>query len=96
MKRRDFLSKGVAAGIAATSIAPLASLAEDNEKGTSRFKLKYAPHFNMFKSLSGTDLIDQMKYDKHSFLSMKIVLILTLISSCLQFNQIFAHLQIYE
>ena len=37
-------------------------MADEDEKGTKRFKLNYAPHFNMFKSMAGTDLIDQLKF----------------------------------
>lgn len=62
MKRREFLSNSMAAGIAAASLTPLVSVADENEKGTKRFKLNYAPHFNMFKSMAGTDLIDQLKF----------------------------------
>ena len=52
----------MAAGIAAASLTPLVSVADEDEKGTKRFKLNYAPHFNMFKSMAGTDLIDQLKF----------------------------------
>ena len=62
MKRREFLSNSITAGIAAASLTPLASVADENEKGTKRFKLNYAPHFNMFKNTAGTDLIDQLKF----------------------------------
>ena len=62
MKRREFLSNSMAAGIAAASLTPLVSVADQDEKGTKRFKLNYAPHFNMFKSMAGTDLIDQLKF----------------------------------
>ena len=62
MKRREFLSNSMAAGIAAASLTPLVSVADEDEKGTKRFKLNYAPHFNMFKSMAGTDLIDQLKF----------------------------------
>ena len=62
MKRREFLSNSMAAGIAAASLTPLVSVADEDEKGTKRFKLNYEPHFNMFKSMAGTDLIDQLKF----------------------------------
>ena len=62
MKRREFLSNSMAAGIAAASLTPLVSVADEDEKGPKRFKLNYAPHFNRFKSMAGTDLIDQLKF----------------------------------
>ena len=62
MKRREFLSNSMAAGIAAASLTPLVSVADEDEKETKRFKLNYAPHFNMFKTIAGTDLIDQLKF----------------------------------
>ena len=62
MKRREFLSNSMTAGIAAASLTPLVSVANENEKGKKRFKLNYAPHFNMFKNTAGTDLIDQLKF----------------------------------
>ena len=63
MKRREFLSNSMAAGIAAASLTPLVSVADEDEKGKKLIKLNYAPHFNMFKSMAGTDLIDQLKFD---------------------------------
>ena len=62
MKRREFFSNSMAAGIAAATLTPLVTVADEDEKGTKRFKLNYAPHFNMFKSMAGTDLIDQLKF----------------------------------
>ena len=56
------LSNSMTGGIAAASLTPLVSLADENEEGTKRFKLNYAPHFNMFKNTAGTDLIDQLKF----------------------------------
>lgn len=64
MKRRNFLRNGLAtsafAGISGMTLAqsiPNSSLAAENS-----FKLKYAPHFGMFKHLAGEDKIDQLKY----------------------------------
>ncbi|GAB4130812.1 MAG: hypothetical protein Kow001_24410 [Acidobacteriota bacterium] len=59
MDRRRFLTAGVgaaglaASGVLATGAAPTA--------GTP-FRLKYAPHFGMFRNHAGEDLIDQLKF----------------------------------
>jgi hydroxypyruvate isomerase len=61
MKRRTFMASGLAAGaaivgggMAETLGAPVAPV--------RKFKLKYAPHFGMFKNHSGEDLVDQLKF----------------------------------
>ena len=63
MKRRDFLLKGTAIGGAA-AVAPTSfNMAETTEeKGEKPFKLKYAPHFGMFKESAGNDFVDQVQY----------------------------------
>ena len=49
------------AGMAGISTASFANeLASPTEK--NKFKLKYAPHFGMFKNLAGDDLFDQLKF----------------------------------
>jgi len=58
MKRRDFLTTGLAASVAALSTQKLTA----QTKGKNNFKLKYAPHFGMFKNHAGDDLIDQLKF----------------------------------
>lgn len=58
MKRREFIvSAGLAAGAASIISAP-ASAAEPKHL----FKLKYAPHFGMFKHHAGDDPVDQLKF----------------------------------
>lgn len=76
MKRRDFLTTGLAAS-AATVVAttvisndavygqqtqPNAAATAAKANGKGRFKLKYAPHFGMFKENAGEDLIGQLKF----------------------------------
>lgn len=57
MKRRDFFA-GLAAGAATLSMQNSA-----NAKDTGKpFKLKYAPHFGMFKHSAGEDLLDQLQF----------------------------------
>jgi len=60
MKRREFLAASAAIGAAA--VAPTVSLAGPDAAKKHRFKLKYAPHFNMFKHSAGDDPIDQLKF----------------------------------
>jgi hydroxypyruvate isomerase len=66
MDRRAFLSTGLVAAAAVST--RIASAARSQERGggppagRGRFKLKYAPHFGMFKSHAGEDLIDQIKF----------------------------------
>ncbi len=60
MNRRKFIKAGVASSAAVLiNTGPL-------EAGTAeparQFKLKYAPHFGMFKNHSGEDLVDQLKF----------------------------------
>ena len=60
MKRRELLKSTLAAGAAlGLGGARTASLAAAAPAG---FRLKYAPHFGMFKGHAGEDLIDQLKF----------------------------------
>ena len=60
MNRRDFFTAGLVAGTAAVTLSHKTAKAEEMEK--HNFKLKYAPHFGMFKNLAGEDLIDQINF----------------------------------
>jgi hydroxypyruvate isomerase len=65
MDRRTFMTTGLATGavISASAFASEragAGPAESSKKG--KFKLKYAPHFGMFRNHAGDDLIDQLKF----------------------------------
>jgi len=66
MNRRDFFAGGLAAGAAAGSIATglRRSHAGEPAKAANRakFRMKYAPHFNMFRNSAGKDPIDQLKF----------------------------------
>ena len=71
MKRRDFLSKGLAAGSSALVMgtAGVASAAAHSFPGQTastvakhNFKLDYAPHFGMFKNHAGDDPISQLQF----------------------------------
>lgn len=61
MKRRNFLRNSLA--VAGTAAMPLAeSFSQNGTPAKNNFKLKYAPHFGMFKNLAGDDLADQLKF----------------------------------
>ena len=63
MDRRKFI-KNSALGVAAAGVSGNAVYGENTKKvnGKYSFKLKYAPHFGMFKNAAGEDLIDQLKF----------------------------------
>lgn len=63
MKRRNFLRNSILA-TGATTITAGANVAmgKAKKKKKADFKLKYAPHFGMFKNSAGKDLIDQIKF----------------------------------
>lgn len=67
MKRREFIANGIGT-VGALAGSPLlgGALAEAGSTlptpPPAKFKLKYAPHFGMFKAHSGEDLVDQLKF----------------------------------
>jgi hydroxypyruvate isomerase len=65
MQRRSFLkSSAVATGALVTGGMAHASAASATmpAAGKHQFKLKYAPHFGMFKNSAGGDLLDQLQF----------------------------------
>ena len=64
MDRRTFLGSGLAAGAAATlGMTKTAHVTAETTKSARReFKLKYAPHFGMFKNHAGDDPIRQLEF----------------------------------
>jgi len=65
MKRRSFIKSSFAASAALASGGLVhASTARDQAVVTEKnnFKLKYAPHFGMFKHNAGDDLLDQIQF----------------------------------
>ena len=59
MNRRDFISSTIpAAALAATGTSIVS--AQDTRPGA--FKLKYAPHFGMFRQSAGDDLLEQLRF----------------------------------
>lgn len=62
MKRRNFIRNTMlAAGATTVSVGSAAAKKSKKQKSAS-FKLKYAPHFGMFKHSAGDDLIDQINF----------------------------------
>jgi len=65
MERRSFLrSSAVATGALVTGGMAHASAAPATgpAAGQHQFKLKYAPHFGMFRHSAGEDLLDQLQF----------------------------------
>ena len=65
MQRRSFLkSSAVATGALVTGGMAHASAASASSAAAAKhqFKLKYAPHFGMFKHSAGEDLLDQLQF----------------------------------
>ncbi len=61
MNRRDFLAS-TAVGAVALTTAQMAAAQGAKPATGAKFKMKYAPHFNMFKHNAGNDPIDQLKF----------------------------------
>jgi len=64
MERRNFLKNAAASGMAMAGLGSImgAAASEAVLPNAEKFKLKYAPHFGMFKNSAGEDLIDQLKF----------------------------------
>jgi len=64
MKRRNFIRNTAASGIAMAGLGSVvgATASETVASNSATFKLKYAPHFGMFRHSAGNDLIDQLKF----------------------------------
>ena len=61
MDRREFMTVSVAAG-AAVGLGVQGALAQARSSNRAKFRMKYAPHFGMFKNSAGDDPIDQLKF----------------------------------
>jgi len=65
MKRREFVQKsilGATATIATGSTVFGQSSKEKSIPTNNKFKLKFAPHQDMFKNLAGANILDQIKF----------------------------------
>jgi hydroxypyruvate isomerase len=61
MDRREFISAGVVAGTAIT-LGIQRTFAQGSKSNQPKFRMKYAPHFGMFRNSAGDDPIDQLKF----------------------------------
>lgn len=61
LSRRDVLKAGVAVGVSIGFPMEAEAMSESNGKKVP-FRLKYAPHFGMFRHHAGDDLVDQLKF----------------------------------
>jgi len=65
MQRRSFIKRGAAASAALVTggmIQASSGTRLEDPAGKHEFKLKYAPHFGMFKNSAGEDLLDQIQF----------------------------------
>lgn len=65
MDRRTFLASSGAIGAAATlghARAMTSSSVVSSERAASKFSMKFAPHFGMFKHHAGNDLVSQLEF----------------------------------
>jgi hydroxypyruvate isomerase len=66
MERRSFIKKSaVAASLTSLGVSGVSAMAKSNESTSftsETFKMKFAPHFGMFKNHVGDDLIDQINF----------------------------------
>ena len=61
MRRREFVNSTLAASVSSVVLGGLSAAGNAASRKHS-FKLHYAPHFNMFKSMAGADPVDQLKF----------------------------------
>ncbi|MFY0651170.1 MAG: TIM barrel protein [Cyclobacteriaceae bacterium] len=62
MKRRNFVKNSLLAGTGIATMASSVSSMAEASPAKNNFKMKYAPHFGMFKNHAGEDLIDQLNF----------------------------------
>src|SRR5690349_4686205 len=65
MQRRKFIHSSLLAGVSAlgsVGVANATSRLMKDHPAAKPFKLKYAPHFGMFKEHAGDDLLDQLSF----------------------------------
>jgi sugar phosphate isomerase/epimerase len=59
MDRRNFLNTS-ALGLTAAAVAPASAM--ERMAQPAPFRLRYAPHFGMFRNSAGADLVDQLRF----------------------------------
>ena len=74
IERRDFI-KNVSLSAAALSLGSNSIFANKTKQSPidkTKFRLKYAPHFGMFKNSAGEDYVDQLKFiAEHGFVALE-------------------------
>lgn len=72
MSRRTFIGSAAATAAAISIGESLAAETNQPQDKKADFKLKYAPHFGMFKANAGDNLIDQLKFmADHGFTALE-------------------------
>ncbi len=62
MERRNFLKMTLLGAASSSTLAPWEWLTRPTTLPERRFKLNYAPHFGMFESIAGKDLLAQLEF----------------------------------
>jgi hydroxypyruvate isomerase len=63
MKRREFVQAGLATGLGALAASGIrAEEIAAGQGNQAKFRLKYAPHFGMFRHHAGNDPVEQLKF----------------------------------
>lgn len=62
LSRRELIKAGLASAAVIATQKTFASENREQEMSSKVFKLKYAPHFGMFRHHAGDDLVDQLKF----------------------------------
>jgi hydroxypyruvate isomerase len=62
MERRDFVRSALAAGVAASGLPAFTARASPQSQAPRTFKLRYAPHFGMFRQSAGEDHVAQLEF----------------------------------
>ncbi|MCG6155949.1 hydroxypyruvate isomerase family protein [Rubinisphaera margarita] len=62
MQRREVLAAGIMACGTLAARSTFGAFEDSSKSSDSRFKLKYAPHFGMFRQSAGDDLVAQLEF----------------------------------
>ncbi|MCC6909649.1 MAG: TIM barrel protein [Phycisphaerales bacterium] len=62
MMRREFVKMAAGAAVLGSGATATLAAGEHSRRDASPFKLKYAPHFGMFRHHAGDDDVDQLKF----------------------------------
>ncbi|TWT46673.1 hydroxypyruvate isomerase family protein [Botrimarina hoheduenensis] len=62
MQRRNFLAAAATAAATAVTTSPASAQSTTQDAGTKPFRLRYAPHFGLFRNAAGNDLVAQLEF----------------------------------